>query len=311
MPDPEDRSPRPDEVDLWGLTHRGKVREENQDHFLVGTLTAGALELTGTSLADPPTVEGITGFGAGEATKRGGSTEPPVVLAMVADGVGGGPRGEEASRLTVAGVTRYLSESLRAVQHREDEGADHGFAEGLADVALRCARDLRERGEVDRAARGMATTLSLWLGIWPQGYLLQVGDSRYYLLRDGKLEQVSRDQTVAQDLLDRGAIPPERASHPRLANTLSSAIGGVETRPVVTEVEDGWGVVHLLCSDGLTKHVSDERIQQLLSEMTSARQVVEQLVAEALEDGGSDNITVVVARTGARRSPEDAAPPAR
>lgn len=265
------------------MTHRGRVRHENQDHFLVGTLGRDSLHLEGTSLADPPTVEG--------------GMEPPVFLAMVADGVGGAPRGEEASRLTVAGVTRYLSEALRAVQHRDEETRGHGFAESLAEVALRCTRDLRDLAETDRTARGMATTLSLWLGIWPHGYLLQVGDSRYYLLRDGELHQVSRDQTVAQDLLDQGAIPPERATNPRLANTLSSAIGGAETRPVVTEVEDGWGVVHLLCSDGLTKHVSDERIRQLLTEMTSARQVAEQLVAEALDGGGSDNITVVVART--------------
>ena len=282
MPDASDPPLRADEVDLWGLTHRGKVREENQDHFLVGRLAEDSLRLTGTSLPEPPEVDG--------------GIEPPVFLAMVADGVGGGPRGEEASRLTVAGVTRYLSESLRAAQHRGEEEPGRRFAQTLSEAALRCARDLRERGEVDRTARGMATTLSLWLGIWPTGYLLQVGDSRYYVLRDGELHQVSRDQTVAQDLLDRGAIPPERANHPRLANTLSSAIGGVETRPVVTEVEDGPGVVHLLCSDGLTKHVPDERIRQLLSEMTSARQVSEQLVSEALAGGGSDNITVVVAR---------------
>ena len=281
MPDSSDRPQRVGDVDLWGLTHRGRVREENQDHFLVGSLSHDALRLTGTSLADPPEVDG--------------GIEPPVFLAMVADGVGGGPRGEEASRLTVAGVTRYLSESLVAVQHRNEAG--HRFAQTLSEAALRCTRDLRERGEVDRSARGMATTLSLWLGIWPTSYLLQVGDSRYYVLRDGELEQVSRDQTVAQELLDRGAIPPHRANNPRLANTLSSAIGGAETRPVVTEVEDGWGVVLLLCSDGLTKHVSDERIREHLSEMTSARQVAEELVSEALDGGGSDNITVVVVRT--------------
>lgn len=288
MPDASDPPPRPEDVDLWGLTHRGKVRKENQDHFLVGRLAEESLRLTGTSLPDPPEIDG--------------GIQPPVFLAMVADGVGGGPRGEEASRLTVAGVTRYLSESLRAVQHREDEPPGHRFAETLSEAALRCTRDLHERGEVDRSARGMATTLSLWLGIWPVGYLLQVGDSRYYVLRDGELHQVSRDQTVAQELLDRGAIPAHRATNPRLANTLSSAIGGAETRPVVTEVEDGWGVVHLLCSDGLTKHVSDERIRTLLSEMTSARQVAEQLVSEALDGGGTDNITVVVARTASEPS---------
>ena len=280
---PPHRRPRPEEVDVFGVTHRGWVREENQDHFLVGTLTHRDLEVSGTSLAEPPHVD------------RG--VDPPVFLAMVADGVGGGPRGEEASRLTVAGVTRYLSESLQAVRSTEGENGG-AFARTLSEAAIRCARDLWERGETDHTARGMATTLSLWVGIWPRAYLLQVGDSRYYVLRDGKLSQVSRDQTLAQDLVDQGVVAAN--SNPRLANTLSSAIGGTETRPVVTPVEDGWGVVHLLCSDGLTKHVSDDRIRDMLETMTSARQVAEDLIQAALDDGGTDNITVVVARATPR-----------
>ncbi|MEJ2539924.1 MAG: protein phosphatase 2C domain-containing protein [Gemmatimonadota bacterium] len=266
------------------MSHRGRVRNENQDHFLVGVLGEERLHVTATSLDRPP--EGVQG------------TSPPVFLAMVADGVGGGPRGEEASRRTIAGVVPELAEKL----HRARNGGEDGPAviRTLSEAALSRTRALLELGELEPASRGMATTLSLWVGMWPRSYLLQVGDSRYYVLRDGRLRQISRDQTVAQDLLDRGAISPGGATDPRLANTLSSAIGGVETRPVVTPVEDGWGVVHLLCSDGLTRHVPDDRIQELLAGAATSRDVAEQLVEEALAGGGTDNITVVVIRTPPR-----------
>ncbi|MEA2724284.1 MAG: family protein phosphatase, partial [Gemmatimonadales bacterium] len=86
------------------------------------------------------------------------------------------------------------------------------------------------------------------------------------------------------------------ASQSRLAHTLSSAIGGRNPAPVVTRLEVTWGNVALLCSDGLTNHVSDERIRDLLRSMSSAKQVCQDLVKEALAGGGSDNITVIVAR---------------
>jgi serine/threonine protein phosphatase PrpC len=81
-----------------------------------------------------------------------------------------------------------------------------------------------------------------------------------------------------------------------LSNVLSSSIGGRQTAPVVTRVPNAWGLVHLLCSDGLTRHVPDERIAERLGAMRSARQVAEDLLKDALEAGGTDNITVVVGR---------------
>ena len=84
-------------------------------------------------------------------------------------------------------------------------------------------------------------------------------------------------------------------SHP-LAHTLSSSIGGRQTAPAVTRMDLEWGNVVLLCSDGLTRHVSDDRIRERLRTMTSARQVCEDLLQDALDGGGSDNITVIVRR---------------
>jgi protein phosphatase len=142
----------------------------------------------------------------------------------------------------------------------------------------------------------MATTLTLWLGVWPRAYLLQVGDSRFYVYRDGRLARISRDQTMAQDLVDQGVLPAEAAEGTRLANVLSSSIGGQQTAPVVTRLDQSWENVGLLCSDGLTKHVTDERIAERLRTMTSSRQACEALLQDALEGGGSDNITIVVVR---------------
>jgi protein phosphatase len=101
---------------------------------------------------------------------------------------------------------------------------------------------------------------------------------------------------MAQDLVDMGVMTRADASKSRLAHTLSSSIGGRSPAPVVTALDIEWGTTVLLCSDGLTNHVSDDRIRDRLHSMKSAKQVCEDLLKEALDEGGSDNITVVVAR---------------
>ena len=167
--------------------------------------------------------------------------------------------------------------------------------QALQDAAMQCHAKVLERAEAD-GSRGMATTLTLYLGVWPWTYLVQVGDSRYYVYNNGELTQVTRDQTMAQELVEQGVFTRADAERSRFAHVLSSAIGGKSTVPQVTRLRADWGNVHLFCSDGLTRHVSDDRIRQHLSKMTSSRQVCEDLVQEALDDGGSDNITVIVRR---------------
>ena len=149
--------------------------------------------------------------------------------------------------------------------------------------------------------RTMATTLTLWMGVWPWFYLLQVGDSRYYLYRNGVLTQITRDQTIAQDLLDQGVFTRSMAARSQYSNVLSSALGGEAALPVITRLRADWNNVHLLCTDGLTKHVPDERIAEVLSRMTSAREGCEQLLAEALDAGGTDNISIIIGRAVPRR----------
>jgi protein phosphatase len=280
MQSPLDRKPRDDEIDTYGLTHVGKVRSVNQDHFLICSLRRQV-------------VVGQCSFPGADAL--GTRTDRVAFLAMVADGVGGSVAGEEASKLAIEAVTEYVNDSLDCYYAG---GSDSdSFAQSLHAAAMRCHARVLGRAEAFDELRGMATTLTLWLGVWPRAYLLQVGDTRAYLLRGGELLQLSRDQTMAQELVDLGVLPRVEAAAPQLAQTLSSAIGGPQTAPTVTCLTQQWGDVGLLCSDGLTRHVSDDRIRERLRTIRSARETCEALVQDALDGGGSDNVTVLVGRT--------------
>lgn len=278
-----DRKPRDEEIDFFGLTHPGKVRKNNQDHFLMGALHK-RLDVYLTSLP------------ALDQSKL--VDERLAFIAMVADGVGGGNKGEEASRLALEHATEYIAQSTRV--YYGSATAETDFTEALQDAAMQIHAEVIRRANEDRDLEGMATTLTLWFGVWPWYYLLQVGDSRYYMYTEGKLHQVSRDQTMAQELIDQGIFTRSQALSTRWAHVLSSSIGGSQTAPVVTRLPASWGLVHLMCSDGLTKHVSDEKIRQRLAEMTSSKQVCEALLEDALEGGGSDNITIIVGRAQAK-----------
>ena len=275
---PPDRKPRDDEIDIYGLTHPGKVRKDNQDQFLVCSLHKAAT----VQLSSIP-IENLTP-----------GSQRVALLMMVADGVGGGLRGEEASRMALEGVTRYVTRCMAC--YYSSAGDDSDFYASLKEVAQQCHAELVRRGEEDPDYRGMATTLTLYLGHWPRAFLLQVGDSRCYLLRGDELTQVSRDQTMAQELIDLGVMRPAETAGTRFERTLSSSIGGRQTAPVVSKFELTWDTVVLLCSDGLTRLVPDERIRERLRNMTSSRQACEALLQDALDAGGSDNITVVVRR---------------
>jgi serine/threonine protein phosphatase PrpC len=274
------RKPRDNEIDVHGLTHPGKVRADNQDHFLICALRKQmVVQLTSLPDADHLMADG----------------ERLAFLAMVADGVGGGAKGGEASKVALEAVTHYVTRSMRCY-YAAASADDQEFYDALKEGAAQSHAELLRRGEENADYRGMATTLTLFLGVWPRAYLLQVGDSRAYRLREGELTQVTRDQTMAQELVDAGVMSPELVAGTRLAHTLSSSIGGRQTDPQVTRFDSSWGQVLLLCSDGLTRHVTDDRIRDVLRSMTSAKQACEDLLADALEGGGSDNITIVVAR---------------
>ena len=272
--------PRHSDIDAWGVTHTGKVRKENQDHFFLGSMSRGV-------------VLDITSLPEGEQLVE---EERMASFAMVADGVGSGGGGEEAARTAVQGLVEKVAQTFHEA-YATSAAEPEAFTKLLTDAAMECHERLMDRTEHDPEHKRYATTLTLFLGLWPHAYLLQVGDSRCYVFHDGELTQLSRDQTMAQELVDQGVLTQSRAGGTRWAHVLSSAIGGHQAEPVVTRFVRDWGTIVLLCSDGLTKHVSDERIKELASTMTSSRQLCEDLLQEALDDGGSDNITMIVGRT--------------
>lgn len=273
----DEPKPLDEEIDVYGMTHQGLVRKNNQDHFLLGSLRK-QMQVLQTSLPLSADV--------------GPPDERVAFLAMVADGVGGGPRGEAASQLALAAITQYVANSAQC--YYAAERTDESFLQNLYDGAKRVHAEVLGKADQDPDLKGMATTLTLWLGVWPRVYILQVGDSRCYRFREGRLTQISRDQTMAQELVEQGALSQTDAMRSPLANVLSSSIGGGQNAPVVTETKNERGSIWLLCSDGLTKHVPDARIAKRLQEMRSAKETVQALVQDALDGGGTDNITVIV-----------------
>ena len=273
------RRPHDDELDVYGLTHTGKLRPENQDHFLVGSLR-GRLNVRLSSLPD--------------TEKLPVEEERVASFMMVADGVGGGRSGEEASRTALEQVAQFITEGAGCYFRAGESERD--FVTALEAAARSWHKAVRERAASDPDTVGMATTLTLFIGVWPWSYLVQVGDSRYYEYANGVLTQISRDQTVAQALVDQGIMSKTLSLQSPLSNVLASSIGGPQTAPVITRIPNSWETIHLLCSDGLTRHVPDERIAERLGAMESARQVCEALLQDALDGGGTDNITILVGR---------------
>jgi protein phosphatase len=273
--------PQFSDVDAWGLSHPGKVRGENQDHFFLGALAQGV------------TVDNTSIDAEGRNVLH---VERLASLAIVADGVGGAGGGETAARRAVQDLLSSVSKFFYEAEFQESEDPEV-FSRLLNEAALAEHETLLGQAEEEGGERRFATTVTLFLGLWPHAYLLQVGDSRCYLFKDDVLTQITRDQTLAQELVDSKVLPQTVADRSRWAHVLSSAIGGEAAVPIVTRVTRDWGSVLLLCSDGLTKHVSDERIKERLANMSSSRGVAEQLLQDALDDGGTDNITIIVGRT--------------
>jgi protein phosphatase len=276
-----DERPRDDELDLYGLTHPGRVRTENQDQYVLCTVHPQVV-VHGTSLPDPESFAG--------------RAERLATIMLVADGVGGSAAGSRASRLAAEAVTRYVSSALRSY-NAGGAATEREFMKALRDAALGAHDTVRAEAAAEPGERGMATTLCLGVVVWPWLYVVQVGDSRWYFFQQGKLWQVTRDQTVAQALVDEGVLSRDHARASPLSNVLASAIGAAEATPEITRVNvRERGCVVLVCTDGLTKHVSDPEIATVLEQMQSSEQVCRDLLQLTLDRGATDNVTLVVGR---------------
>jgi protein phosphatase len=280
--------PRDDELDLFGLTHVGKVRKSNQDHFLLCTVHPQVV-VHATSL---PNQEQLPVRGERLAT-----------IMMVADGVGSTAAGGEASQLAVETISRYISSSLHCYHAAGAQHAD-GNVE-FEGALLAAATEVHAAVRAESDSRGepgrMATTMTLAIVLWPRVFVVQVGDSRCYHYLKGKLRQITRDQTMAQALVDDGALPRDSLETSPLKNVLVSAIGGENATPVVSRfsMQDRHGVL-LLCSDGLTKHVSDTELAEAIGRMQSADQLCHDLLDLVLSRGASDNVTIIAGRAPRR-----------
>lgn len=283
--DVEPNRPRDEELDLFGLTHTGKVRKTNQDHFMVATIHPQMVVHT-TSL---PEAESLPLRGQRMAT-----------IMLVADGVGGTSGGAEASQLAVEAITSYVSSSVRSY-HLAGDVHDGSFEEALRSATFEAHAKVRAEAMTHPDSSRMATTLTLAIVTWPWVYVVQVGDSRCYYHVPGSTSLVTKDQTMAQALADEGALPVESITRSPLNNILVSAIGGESAKPVVTRLDiSDRNSVLLLCSDGLTKHVSDVELADHLEKMTSAEQLCRDLEQLVLERGGSDNVTILAGRAPKR-----------
>ncbi len=277
------------DLDCYGVSDRGRKRERNEDQFLVAELQKSMLV-------------GMTSLTPEESTRLFGRVLGHLLL--VADGMGGAAAGEQASRIAVSSLTKFILNTMPWFFGLDEEHLQELKAE-LAHGLQRCQKSIEAFASEHPAMKGMGTTLTMAYVLWPHVYVVHVGDSRCYLRRGQDLHQVTRDHTIAQQLRDTGVnVGP----FSRLGNVLWNVIGGgsSELSPEVYRLEIEPGDTLLLCTDGLNRHVSDETIAESLAQELSATETCHELIAAANEGGGTDNTTVVVARFTPRR--EGAAP---
>jgi protein phosphatase len=267
-------------IEVFGLSHTGLVPTENQDHFLVARMRK-LVEVTSTNLERDELEPRLPGDDA--------------YLMVVADGVGGRAGGAEASSSAVGTSLEYITKATGCYQ-RFDVEEEQAFIEQM-EAAVQEAHDTLRKANGD-SEWTPATTLTMVMLVPPRAYLVHVGDTRAYYLRRGRLFQLTRDQTFGQFLLESGAMTEAQVANSPMGRTLASAVGSSEVHPSVGLIDLEGGDVLLLCSDGLTKHVPHDDVTRLLRDATSAREACETLVAAALAGGGTDNISVVVAKCG-------------
>jgi len=263
--------------DAFGLTHAGRVRDENQDHFLVAHLRK-VLCVGQTSLLVPD-------HSRIEADREG-------LLLVVADGVGGRSSGEIASSVVVDTLSEYALNTMPWFMRPGDEHTGDELKEGLRRSTYLMQRIMLGDPKTD----GMATTLVMAYVSDQKVCVAHLGDSRAYMLTGGRLERITRDHTIAQDMIDAGRLTEEEAAGSRWNHVLSRAVGAPNASPDVYTSDIYDDDILLLCSDGLTGHVTDREIEQVLQQSQSSEKTCQQLRDLALLRGGQDNITIVCAR---------------
>ena len=267
-------------IHVFARTDVGQIREHNEDNFLVADLTqrsrglgdAGAVGANGSRLV---------------TIGRHGS------VFAVCDGMGGAAAGEIASQLAVDIVFERLVDGLddNRVLSRDD------LARRLVRAIEAAGLRIFQEAKVDRTRRGMGTTVTAAALLDNYLFFAQVGDSRGYLLRQGQLVQLTRDQSLVNQLIEAGQLTEEEAETFEHNNIILQALGTADTVQVdLTYCELRKGDTLMLCSDGLSGMVRFEDIREVLRSAADPADACQQLTDRANQAGGHDNVTVIVAK---------------
>lgn len=268
-------------VSVFGKTDVGKTREHNEDTFLVADLTRRAASLQ-------PEIRDH------EVGARGS-------LFVVADGMGGAAAGEIASRMAADLIFTHLT----SVWGDDREPTAQRFAYRLKEAVELANSRIHVHAKEHPEVRGMGTTATVAGVFGPNLYLAQVGDSRAYLLRQGQITQITKDQSLMQRLVEAGEITEEEAEHSERRNIILQALG---PDPRV-KVDLTWqplrrGDMLVLCSDGLSGQVKREEIAEVAAGAPSLLELCARLIDMANTRGGPDNITAVAVRFTGEGLPE-------
>ncbi len=260
-------------ISVFGKTDVGCTRDHNEDCFLVADLTAKKASLL-------PEVRDH------EVGRKGS-------LLVVADGMGGAAAGEVASEM----ATEVLFEHLLATWLNDDENTPQQFAFRLREAVEEANRKIHGHARDNPELKGMGTTITAAGVLNDHIYVTQVGDSRAYLIREGRATQITKDQSLMQRLVDAGELTEEEAERSERKNIILQALGPDErVRVDLTHQAICRGDTVLLCSDGLSGLVTKEEIAETVSQDKDLVKISAELIALANERGGPDNITVIVAR---------------
>lgn len=272
-------------VEIHATSHIGRVRRGNEDNYLI--LNVSRSKAWTGAQADGEFVIETQSF---EVDSNG------IVLA-VSDGMGGALAGEVASKMAVESVCeKILNEDVDETLTPEEH--EHLLIGKLYNATVYANYLIHQQGRSDAQFQGMGATFT-GLGVTPDAVdIIQVGDSRAYLIRNGKIYQVTKDQSLVQQLIDAQQISAEEAETHTLKNVILQALGAQnEIYPVSARLTPNKNDVVLICSDGLSNKVTAASMQQIVTEnLDGLATACAELVTEANENGGEDNITVVLAK---------------
>ena len=282
---PLDREPKtpPIQFDLAGASDIGSKRKQNQDHYMIAELRR-QLSVIST---DVPLESCDELYGC-----------EPGQLLVVADGMGGHSDGELASNLAVQACARYVLDMMHWFLKLSTNDEDD-FLDELSQSLTSAQEALYSRS--DEGQGRMGTTVTLAYILWPRMYVIHAGDSRCYVQRDGELSQLTKDHTVAQQLIDDKLMTADQAEKSAFAHVLWNCVGGSNdlVKPEVIRYRLQPGDQVLLCSDGLHGMIDDDAIASVLRSNAASEDAVKQLIADAIRGGGRDNVTTVLAKCGA------------